>query len=100
MVNVLMIEDFQAAEREVIILSFTRLTEECLLSDFKRRVGLSSQPKRTNVALTTAENVLIVVGNPLIMENNIIWRDCLLFCYKNELWYGENIKTTMDQPKI
>jgi len=100
MVNVGMVEDFQAAEREVIILSLTRSTEEFLLSDFKRRVGIFNQPKRTNVALTRAANLLIVVGNPLIMEKDIIWRDWLLFCRENGLWYGENVKTTMDQPKV
>ena len=73
---------FQAAEREVIILSLIWLTEEFILSDFKRRVCLFNQPKITNVALTRVSNLLIVVGNPLMMENGIIWRDWLIFAAK------------------
>jgi len=93
MVNVGMVEDFQAVEREVIVLSLTRSTEDFLVSDFKRRVGLFNQPKRTNVALTRAENLLVVVGSPLIMEKDKIWRDWLLFCHENGLCYGDGIKS-------
>lgn len=99
MVNVGMVEDYQAVEREVIILSLTRSTEDFLESDFKRRVGLFNQPKRTNVALTRAENLLVVVGSPLIMEKDKIWRDWLLFCHENGLCYGDdvNAQRTMKQ---
>lgn len=89
-VNVGTIEDYQAVERDVIILSLTRANPMFVSSDVERRMGVFQQPKRTNVALTRAENLFIVVGNPLVMSKDPIWRQWLWFCLRNGLWYGDN----------
>lgn len=89
-VNVGTIEDYQAVERDVIVLSLTRSNPMFVLSDVERRMGVFQQPKRTNVALTRAENLFIVVGNPIVMSKDPIWRQWLWFCLRNGLWYGDN----------
>jgi helicase MOV-10 len=94
-VNVGMVEDYQAVERHVIVLSLTRSNEVFLAKDVERRAGLFRQPKRINVALTRAEHLLIVIGNPVTMGNEPIWKEWLLFCYQNGLWYGEQGDTDL-----
>ena len=87
-VNVGTVEDYQAVERKVIVLSLTRSTPEFVEYDIKRRAGVFQQPKMMNVALTRAEHLLIVVGNPDVMADCPIWRQFLWFCLRNGLWYG------------
>ncbi|KAL7564050.1 hypothetical protein ACA910_006955 [Epithemia clementina (nom. ined.)] len=88
------IEDYQAVEWDVIILSLTRSTQSLVASDIARRMGVFGQPKRSNVALTRAESLFIVVGNPnTSMADYFVWRQFLLFCYRNGLWYGDKNDT-------
>eukprot|EP00980_Cylindrotheca_fusiformis_P002905 scaffold675_cov103-Cylindrotheca_fusiformis.AAC.16 len=88
-VNVGIVEDYQAVERKVIILSLTRCNPNFLSNDVKRRLGLFQQEKRMNVALTRAENMLVVVGDPRLMEKDPLWKQWLEFCFHNGLWYGK-----------
>jgi len=88
-VNVGMPEDYQSMERDVIILSLTRSNKELIIADVSSGEGLLRQPKRMNVALTRANNLLVVVGNPSIMKEDIAWSKWLGFCKENGLWYGE-----------
>lgn len=87
-VNVGTIEDFQSVECDVCVISLTRSTPSFVQDDVSRRVGVFGQPKRSNVALTRAENLLIVVGSPTVMSNDPVWRQFLLFCLRNGLFYG------------
>jgi hypothetical protein len=88
-VNVGTIEDFQAVECHVCLISLTRATPSFVKVDIFRRVGVFGQPKRSNVALTRAENLLIVVGCATVMSDDPIWRQFLLFCIRNGLLYGD-----------
>jgi helicase MOV-10 len=88
-VNVGLPEDYQSMERDVIILSLTRASTELMKADIQHRAGLFYQPKRMNVALTRAENLLVVVGNPDTMTHDPAWNEWLDFSRKNGLWYGE-----------
>lgn len=81
-VNVGMVEDYQAVERNVIVLSLTRSNPSLVPMDIDRNSGLFQQPKRMNVALTRAENLLIVVGNPTTMKKDPMW------CRENGFWFG------------
>ena len=87
-VNVGIVEDYQAVERHVIILSLTRSNCAFLSADIEQRVGLFQQHKRMNVALTRAENLLVVVGDPTMMEQDAAWKQWLEFCYQHGFWYG------------
>jgi len=88
-VNVGTIEDYQAVEFDAIVLSLTRSTPKFVEFDIKRRAGVFGQPKRSNVALTRPEHLLVIVGNPNVMASCPIWRQILWFCLRNGLWYGE-----------
>ena len=88
-INVGTIEDYQSVERQIIVLSLTRSNPAFLAHDVESRAGVFGQPKRSNVALTRAENVFIVVGNPTVMVDDPIWRQWLWFCLRNGFWYGE-----------
>lgn len=115
-INVGTIEDYQSVERDVIILSLTRATQAFVASDVRQRIGAFGQPKRSNVALTRAEHLFIVVsdracatthtacndlfsrydhqiiniqiGNPNVMVHDFVWKQFLLFCLRNGLFYG------------
>jgi hypothetical protein len=90
-VNVGIVEDYQGVEKHIIILSLTRSNECFVQEDVKQRMGLFQQPMRMNVALTRAENVFIVIGNPHLMVRDPLWRHWLAFCFRNGLWYGESL---------
>lgn len=93
-VDVGTIEDYQAVERDTIILSLTRSSSKFLPHDVAGRAGVFQQMKRTNVAMTRAEHLFIVVGNPNLMVQDPIWRQWLWFCLRNGFWYGEQIEET------
>lgn len=92
-VNVGMVEDYQAVERSVVIVSVTRSNSAFAAEDQKRRAGLLGQPQRTNVALTRAEHLLVVVGDPNAMKNDSVWGPWLEFSRNNGLWYGAKSTT-------
>lgn len=77
---------------DVIVLSLTRSNEDFVDYDVGKRMGIFGQPKQLNVAMTRAENLFIVVGNPNIMWHDLCWRQWLRFCWRNGLWYGQSLK--------
>lgn len=85
-VNVGMVEDYQSMEFSVIVLSLTRSNKELVKADVMSGVGLFHQPKRVNVALTRAESMLVVVGNPNIMKEDTAWAQWLEFCKQGGVW--------------
>ncbi len=91
-VNVGTIENYQAVEQDVIVLSLTRTNYGFVDHDVERRTGVFRQPKQANVAMTRAENLFIVVGDPSCMWKDPCWRQWLLFCYRNGLWFGSGPK--------
>jgi superfamily I DNA and/or RNA helicase len=91
-VNVGTIENFQGVEQDVIILSLTRSNPLFVENDMKRRMGVFGMPKQANVALTRAENLFIVIGNPESMWEDQLWRQWLLWAFRNGLWYGEGLQ--------
>lgn len=90
-VNVGTIENYQAVEQDVIVLSLTRSSSAFVAHDRENRMGIFGQPKQMNVAMTRAENLFIVVGNPDVMWEDPCWRQWLKFCCRNGLWYGEGL---------
>jgi len=88
-INVGMVEDYQSVEREVIVLSLTRSNNTFVPSDIDRNSGLFQQPKRINVALTRAEKLFIVIGNPVLMKKDPLWSVWLTYCREHGFWYGE-----------
>ncbi|XP_017877191.1 putative helicase mov-10-B.1 [Ceratina calcarata] len=75
------IETFQGQEREVIILSTVR--SETFCHNGKEHIGFLSNPKRFNVALTRAKQLLIIVGNPFILCLDKHWETLWQYCQNN-----------------
>lgn len=50
--------------------------------------------KQANVALTRAENLFVMIGNPEPMWNDRLWTQFLMFCFRNGLWYGQALDET------
>ena len=95
-VNVGTIENYQGVEQDVIIFSLTRSNPAFIDHDIKRRMGVFGDVryKQANVALTRAENLFIMIGNPKPMWNDRLWRQFLMFCFRNGLWYGQALDET------
>jgi superfamily I DNA and/or RNA helicase len=60
-INVGTVEDYQSVEFDVILLSLVRSTLSFVEHDIQHRMGVFGQPKRSNVALTRAEFLFVVV---------------------------------------
>jgi len=72
-------EEFQGQERMAILLSTVRSSHEFLAMDAANKLGFLANPKRFNVAVTRARALMVVVGNPHILEQDNEWR-ALLEC--------------------
>ncbi|XP_025829090.1 putative helicase MOV-10 isoform X2 [Agrilus planipennis] len=82
------VEKFQGQERLVILLSTVRSQQQNCDNDQKFKLGFLRNPKRFNVALTRAKALLIVIGNPFLLENDENWREFLKFCIENHCLVG------------
>lgn len=85
------VETFQGQERRVIIISTVRSENSLLHHDLKYNLGFVANEKRFNVAVTRAKSLLIVVGNPRVLETDTKnWLPLLRFCKSNNSWLGED----------
>ncbi|KAI4471093.1 dna2/nam7 helicase family [Holotrichia oblita] len=87
------VEEFQGQEFKVIILSTVRSNKNMLACDRLHNLGFVTQPKRLNVALTRAQILTIVVGNPYLLINDSSWRYIIQFAVKNGCYCGCDIST-------
>lgn len=74
------IEEFQGQERRVILMSCVRSSPEYLNYDAKFNLGFVNNPKRLNVSITRAKQLLIVVGNPRVLATDDNWKTFIKFC--------------------
>ena len=85
------VETFQGQERRVIIISTVRSENSLLQHDLRFNLGFVANEKRFNVAVTRAKALLIVVGNPRVLETDTKnWLPLLRFCKSNNSWLGED----------
>ena len=71
------VEEFQGQERRVIIISTVRSNSDFVEFDTKHHLGFLVNPKRFNVAITRAQALLIVVGNPAVLAADVHWGQLL-----------------------
>lgn len=86
------VEMFQGQERMVIIISIVRSqsTAGCE-KDKKFRLGFLVANERTNVALSRAKSLLIIIGDPSTMKMNSNWKFVLLQAIQNDNYIGCNV---------
>ncbi|KAH9948069.1 P-loop containing nucleoside triphosphate hydrolase protein [Amylocystis lapponica] len=82
------VEEFQGQERPVIILSTVRSSPEFVKYDLKHTLGFVANPRRFNVAVTRAQALLIVVGDPAVLSLDPLWRSFLSYVHVNGGWRG------------
>ncbi|XP_015178042.1 PREDICTED: putative helicase mov-10-B.1 [Polistes dominula] len=75
------VEEFQGSEKEIIILTTVR--SRVFNHDGIQNIGFLSEERRFNVALTRAKCLLIIIGNPTVLETNKHWKVLLEYCRKN-----------------
>jgi len=68
------VEQFQGQERKVIIMATTRSNEE---HHPRRALGFLTNRRRLNVAITRAQSMLIMVGDPEVLKLDPLWRTFL-----------------------
>ncbi|KAF8804634.1 P-loop containing nucleoside triphosphate hydrolase protein [Phlegmacium glaucopus] len=85
------VEEFQGQERRVIIISTVRSNRDFITADIKRSLGFVANKSRLNVALTRAQALLIVIGNPVVLSLDPLWRSFLNFVHTRGGWKGKEI---------
>uniref|UniRef100_A0A3Q3VQZ5 RNA helicase n=1 Tax=Mola mola TaxID=94237 RepID=A0A3Q3VQZ5_MOLML len=82
------VEEFQGQEFRVIILSTVRSNESVASEDLQSALGFLSNPKRFNVAVTRPKALLLIVGNPHILDRDPCFRALLEYCFSNGAYLG------------
>ncbi|KAF9316022.1 hypothetical protein BGZ91_005644, partial [Linnemannia elongata] len=87
-VNVGTVEDYQGQEYRIMLISTTRSRAKYLDQDVRQGLGLVHFRKRFNVALTRAQAMMVIVGNPELLVLDDHWADYLHFCLRNGAYTG------------
>lgn len=82
------VDEFQGSERRVVIISTVRSTKEYMDFDTRHQLGFLSNPKRFNVAITRAQALLIIIGNPFVLEEDNNWNSFVRHCIDNRGYTG------------
>eukprot|EP00744_Colponema_vietnamica_P002345 GILI01003697.1.p2 GENE.GILI01003697.1~~GILI01003697.1.p2 ORF type:complete len:145 (-),score=39.63 GILI01003697.1:103-537(-) len=73
-IKVATVDSFQGCENKVIIISCVRTNFDPII-DAKMAVGFVGQTERTNVAVSRAKDLLIMMGNRDSLSNDATWRE-------------------------
>ncbi|KAJ3714461.1 P-loop containing nucleoside triphosphate hydrolase protein [Lentinula raphanica] len=82
------VEEFQGQERRVILISTVRSSRDFVKYDLKHTLGFVANPRRFNVAVTRAQALLYIVGDPSVLSLDPLWRAFLNYIYQNGGWKG------------
>ncbi|KAG1686823.1 putative helicase mov-10-B.1 [Nymphon striatum] len=85
-------KQFQGQERQIIIISTVRSDPDLIAMDYEHQIGFLKNPKRFNVAITRAQALLIIVGNPFILKKDFHWSQMINYCDKNNSYIGTSLK--------
>ncbi|XP_077191029.1 helicase MOV-10 isoform X2 [Paroedura picta] len=82
------VEEFQGQERRVLLISTVRSQSEYFQIDEDFNLGFLKNPKRFNVAVTRPKALLIVIGNPTALKQDLFWGEFLKYCRDNGAYRG------------
>eukprot|EP00899_Mesostigma_viride_P004610 jgi/Mesvir1/1414/Mv14413-RA.1 len=82
-------EEFQGQERKVIIISTVRSNPDEIENDVKFDLGFVANEKRFNVAITRAQALLIVIGNPHVLVRDDCWSAFLRYVLEHGGYTGD-----------
>ncbi|XP_049608484.1 putative helicase mov-10-B.1 [Syngnathus scovelli] len=74
------VEEFQGQERRVILVCTVRSSPTYMDYDKRFNLGFVASEKRFNVAMTRAQALLIVVGNPVVLSTDAVWKRFIKYC--------------------
>ena len=57
--------------------------------DLKYDLGFVNNPKRFNVAISRAQALLVIVGNPIVLNTDFNWAALLWYCVENNGYTGD-----------
>ena len=81
-------ENFQGQERRVIIVTSVRSSTDFLDFDAEHNLGFLDNPKRFNVAITRAIGLMIIVGDPSVLQTDPHWNNLLQFALEKQACKG------------
>ncbi|XP_076298208.1 putative RNA helicase armitage isoform X2 [Lasioglossum baleicum] len=82
------VEGFQGQERNVIIISAVRSSNDFVHDDIRHSLGFVACPRRLNVAITRARALVIILGNPRLLSQDPYWRNVLTYCINHDSYTG------------
>ncbi|KWU42116.1 P-loop containing nucleoside triphosphate hydrolase protein [Rhodotorula sp. JG-1b] len=92
------VEALQGAENRIVIISTVRSKEmRWLPIDRAQNRGLIHEPKRFNVAMTRAKELLIVIGNANTLTMDPWWLAFYRLCIRNDCYVGPPVTTSAAQ---
>jgi len=81
-------EEFQGQERDAVIVSTVRSSQEYLPLDGIHKLGFLANVRRFNVAITRAKSLLCIVGNPYILSHDACWNALLTYAVEKGCYTG------------
>ncbi|CAE6416824.1 unnamed protein product [Rhizoctonia solani] len=91
-VEVKVTEDWQGQEKRVIIISTVRSDPELLEEGALKFLGFVTSPRRTNVALTRAQALMIVIGNGPVLLLDPYWNSFIRYVYSSGGCAGDDLE--------
>lgn len=73
----------------MIIISTVRSTRDFVTYDLKHTLGFVANPRRLNVAVTRAQALLLIIGDPSVLSLDPLWRAFLNYIHLNGGWKGD-----------
>ncbi|XP_028262753.1 putative helicase mov-10-B.1 [Parambassis ranga] len=94
------VEEFQGQERKVVMVSTVRSSINYVKMDKDFNIGFLANEKRFNVAMTRARSLLIVVGNPVILNKDPTWKKFINYCVEQKGYTGFDFKEAEGEDDI
>lgn len=94
------VEEFQGQERKIIMVSTVRSSVNYVKMDKDFNIGFLSNEKRFNVAVTRARSLLIVVGNPVILNKDPTWQKFISYCVEENGYTGFDFNDAEGEEEI